>query len=173
MNETAAGIETRVVELLGVLDADIEYMQRGLSWLDEMRGLVVKRDEAGLGRLLETIRLESEGYAANEQRRQSIRKELADILGCGEKQVTLSRLEDAVSGEQKTDIADRKNKLKALAAQLKREYHGTAMLLSDCARINELLLRSVLECGRAGAALYDASGAKARQDDAGFVNMRL
>jgi hypothetical protein len=162
-----------VDELLGVLDADIEHLHRGLSWLDELRALVVKRDEAGLCRLLETIRLESDGCAANEQKRQSIRKELAGILGCEQRQLTLSLLENFAPEERKADIVERKENLRTLAGQLKKEHRRTAMLLSDCARINGLLLKSILECGRCGAALYDASGAKTRQGDAGFVNMRL
>jgi len=173
MNDTAAGIEIRIDELLGVLDADIEQVQRWLSRLDELRGLVIKRDEAALGRLLETIRLESEGYAVNEGKRQLVRGELAGLLGCEQGQLTLSRLEDFAPEERKADIVERKNKLRALVEQLKREHRRTAMLLSDCARINGLLLKSILECGRCGAVLYDASGAKTRQGDAGFVNMRL
>ena len=45
----------KVDELLAVLDKDIEHIQRSLSRLNELRRLVIKRDDTALGKLLESI----------------------------------------------------------------------------------------------------------------------
>jgi hypothetical protein len=48
-------IEDKVDQLLAVLDKDIQHIQDTLSTLNELRGLVIKRDDASLHKLLESI----------------------------------------------------------------------------------------------------------------------
>ncbi|MHC4455543.1 MAG: hypothetical protein ACYS0I_00390, partial [Planctomycetota bacterium] len=88
-------------ELLVVLDRDIQHIEKNLSRLNELRSLVIKRDEAALRKLLETIKADSDSYASNESKRQSLRKELADAIGCDVHQMTLSVLEDNLSKEKR------------------------------------------------------------------------
>ncbi|MHC4482152.1 MAG: hypothetical protein ACYSW4_01245 [Planctomycetota bacterium] len=66
MKATAVEIEDKVDKLVVVLDKDIQHIQEALSQLNELRSLVIKRDEVALGKLLERIRVESDGYTANE-----------------------------------------------------------------------------------------------------------
>ena len=166
-------IEDKVGELLVVLEKDIQHLRETLSRLDELRGLVVKRDEAALGRLLDTIRAESKSYSANEAARRRIREELAVALGCGVDDVTLSRLEAAVSLARKIELTDRKEMLRSLARELRSEHVKTTMLLSDCARFNSSLLRGILELGRTGVITYASDGAARSQTDTAFVNLQF
>ena len=76
-----AALESLISELMNVLDADIECLQDGLSILDEMRSLVVKRDEAALRRMLERIRLGPGGQDDNAARRPTVRSQIAALLG--------------------------------------------------------------------------------------------
>ena len=169
MNE----IEDKVDQLLIVLDKDIQQMQESLSRLNEFRSLVVKRDDAGLGKLLENIQSESDSYKCNELKRQSIRKELAITLDCSPKQMTLSILEAELAGEKKTQVAERKAMLRLLAGQLKKEHLSTSLLLSDCARFNSVLLKSVLEFGQAGTITYSPKGFAKRQANSAFMNFQF
>ena len=66
MKPATTSIEDKVDELLLVLDEDIRHIQQSLSWLNELRSLIIKRDDASLGKLLELIRSESEGYRKHE-----------------------------------------------------------------------------------------------------------
>jgi len=50
MESTMPGIEAKVDELLAVLDEDIRHVRASLLRLDELRSLVIKRDQAALGR---------------------------------------------------------------------------------------------------------------------------
>lgn len=163
----------KIDELLSVLDMDVDEMQKSLSRLNELRGLVIKRDDSALEKLLEKIRAESDSYMANKLRRQSIREELAVALDCEFEQLTLSRLEAETSTEKKAQIAQRKAELKALATELRKEHLNTALLLSDCARFNRMLLNSLLDLTRTESLIYNSSGEASRQTDTAFVNLHF
>ncbi len=173
MESMIVGMEDKVDELIGVLDEDIRHVRRALSRLDELRSLLVKRDQAGLGRLLETIRDESDNYSANESKRQSMRREFADALDCGVSDMTLSRLEAVLPGEKRIQVAQRKAELRVLTEKLKKEHLKTTMLLSDCARFNSEMLRGIVELGRTGAITYSSDGAAKHQSDSAFMSFEL
>lgn len=163
----------KVDELLVVLDEDIRNTQQSLSRLNELRSLVVKRDDASLAKLLENIRNESDSYAANELKRHSIRKELAVALNCNLEQVTLSRLEALLPAEKRVQVAKSKVQLRSLTKELKKEYLSTALLLAECARFNNLLLRSIFDLGKTGTITYGCDGHTKRQDEMAFVNLQF
>ncbi len=173
MKTATIEIESKVDQLFGVLDEDIRYIQGNLSRLNELRSLVVKRDDTSLRKLLESIQSDLNSYKNNELKRRLLRKELAIAFECGFEQMTLSRLEVELSGEQKAEVAKRKSKLQTLAEKLKKEHLSTAMLLSDCGRFNSVLLRSILELGQAGTITYSPKGSAERQTNPAFVNLQF
>jgi hypothetical protein len=173
MKATAIVIDDKVDELLAVLDRDVEHIQQSLLHLNELRSLVIKRDDAALGKLLESIQTGSDIYKSHELKRRKIRKELANALGCSPRQVTLSTLEAALPDEKKAQITRIKTKLGPLVKELKKEHLSTALLLSECARFNGLLLRSIFDLGKIGAVTYNSNGATRRQTDAAFLNLKL
>ena len=169
----SANVQHKADELLATLDLDIEHIHRCLSELDELRAMVIRRDEKGLNVLLEGIRAGAAVYASNEQRRQSLRSEIAGFLGLEEKQLTLSCLGDFLSGERKAAVIEKRRQLLGLVEQLRKEHISAAVLLNDCARINALLLRGILEQTGSSLVCYDANGATKRADRTAFVNVRL
>jgi len=172
--QKAAKLEDeRINELLAVLDKDIEHIQDSLLRLDRLRSLLIKPNNESLERLLENIRADSDDYTTNETRRQSIRRELAKILGCNVEQMTLTKLEAWLEDQQKDQITRKKEKLKLLTEELKREHLSTAMLLSECARFNSVLLRTIFDFGKTGTVYYDSSGSAKRQSNAAFVNLQI
>ena len=166
-------IEDKLDELMVVLDEDVRYIQQNISYLNELRSLVIKRDDSALSKLLERIQSEADRYRDNEKKRQSIRKEVAIALGCDPGEITLSRLEDELTGEKKARIGDRKIKLRELVVKLKQEHISTALLLSECVRFNNILLKSIFRIGENGTVTYTNNGAAKRQNDTMFVNMRF
>jgi hypothetical protein len=173
MNEQTVVLSHKAQELLGVLEQDIEHVERTVSWLNELRGSVIKRDEKNLGLLLEEIRNEGQEYSANEQRRCLIREELAGLLNCTQKELTLTVLGRLMVEPEKSAIAERQQKLKTLLGRLQMEYVSTVALLSDCARINSLFLKTIFERSRPGLVCYDSAGLPSRESGAAFMNMRL
>ena len=173
MKTTVTEIEAKVDELLAVLDEDIRHIQKSLSQLNELRSLVIKRDDIALAKLLGSIRTEADTYATNESKRQSIRRELAGAFGCKLEDMTLSRLQTVLPEQKKVQISDRKASLRALIKQLKTEHSGTAMLLSECARFNSLLLRTISDVGKTGTVTYSPNGASKQQIDRTLVNLQF
>jgi hypothetical protein len=166
-------ISNGVDELLSVLDKDIQHIQKSLSWLNELRGLVIKRDYKELSKLLQTIQTEADSYAATESQRLSLRKDLANALGCNIKQVTLSALAAALPEEKKVRIENRKIKLKGLIQELRKEHLSTTLLLSDCARFIRQILKALFDLGGKRTVFYSPNGAARKLTETTFVNMKL
>jgi len=173
MESTVPGIEAKVDELLAVLDEDIRHVRASLERLDELRSLVIKRDQAGLGRLLEKIREESQEYSLNESKRESMRMEFAADLWRPVGDITLSRLESVLGDQRRAEVAQKKAILRSLMQKLKKEHARTAMLLSDCARFNGALLRSIVDPRNTGAGTYGSDGVKRVQTNSVFVSLQL
>jgi hypothetical protein len=173
MKATAAPIEDKVDKLLVCLDRDVRHMQESLQNLNEMRRLVIKRDEAALGKLLENIQGESDSYRNHELNRKSIRKELADNFGCDVEQMTLSALESCLPEAQKDRVTQMKTKLRLLGSELKKEYLSTSLLLSECTRFNNLLLKGIFDLGKTESLHYKSNGQTRRQIDTAFVNLQI
>jgi len=173
MKAAVASIEDKVDRLLACLDQDLQHMQESLLQLNEMRRLVIKRDEAALGKLLESIQAGAGCYRDHELNRKSIRKELADNLCCGIEQITLSALHEYLPEAKKDQVILMKAKLTSLSMELKKEYLSTALLLSECARFNNLLLKGIYDLGKTESIHYNSNGETRRQIDAAFVNLQI
>ena len=173
MKAAEAGIEDKVDRLLACLDQDVQQIQESLLQLNEIRRLVIKRDEAALGKLLESIQAGMNGYSEHELKRKSILKELAESLGCSFEQMTLSALEVNLPQATKDRVTQMKAKLRSLSAELKKEYFSTALLLSECARFNNMLLRGIFDLGKAESVHYGSNGATKRQIEMAFVNLQI
>ncbi len=163
----------KVDALLTVLDEDIRHTETSLSLLDALRGLLIKRDDVGLERLLNDLRREGEVHFGNERRRENLRQELADEMGCGIQDVTLSALKRTLSGERQIAVAERQSRLKSLAIELKHEYALTTVLIADCARFNRSLTRMFFGLDGKGMMTYSATGTARHQASAAMVNLHF
>lgn len=173
MRTIASEIEDKVDELLACLDKDVRHIEESLSHLNELRSLVIKRDDEALGRLLESLRARSDLYAGHESNRLSIRRDLANMLGCETEQMTLTALTTCLPEGKKEPVIEIQAKLRSLVGQLKTEHMSTAFLLSECARFNNLLLRSLFDLGGTESVYYNSSGAAKRQMDGALMNLQL
>ncbi len=126
----------KIDELLAVLETDIENMKQSLSYLSQMRDFVIKRDDSSLQKLIESIQSKKDSYASNESKRTSIRQELADSLGCGVGEVTLSNLVRISPQTKREQLLEMKAQLLELSEKLKMEHFSVSTFLADCARIN-------------------------------------
>jgi hypothetical protein len=170
---TTSAMESKVEQLLGVLDEDVRHLETTLTQLDALRGLLVKRDDAGLDQLLGEIRTRTESYAANERERQVLRVDLARTLGCETSRLTLSKLGSMLPEQQRMAVRARQERLKALVMELRREYTLTAALVSDCSRFNQRLLRAFFGAGGQTSVTYSPSGATKKQTNATLMSLKL
>jgi len=166
-------METTIQALLEVLDEDIRHVETVLSRLEALRALLIKRDDAGLEKLLEDIRRQAETYAANGQKRQSLRNDLAAHFGWNERDVTLSRLQGQLTGPSRAALMGRQARLKSLIEQLKREHTLTTVLLADCARFNRLLMQALFGVSGKGNMTYSPTGAAKHPSDMPLMSLRF
>ena len=172
MKSTSTEIEDKVDELLACLDKDSQHIEESLSQLNKLRGFVIKRDDSSLCKLLKVIQTKTDSHIKNESKRQNIRKELANALGYNTEQLTLSVLEANLPKQITDKVINKKAKLISLVKELKKEYLSTALLLSECARFNNLLLNKIFDIGKTGAVYYNSNGTTKQQTDMAFVNLQ-
>jgi hypothetical protein len=173
MRATAIEIEEKVNALLVCLNKDVQRLEEVQLQLDELRRLIIKRDDDALGKLLESIQTQTEAYRQHELNRQAIRQQLATAIGSDSRQVTLTTLETILPRATKDKIIEVKIKIKALIAKLRKEHSSTALLLSECARFNNLLLRSIFNLSKREGFSYNSNGAAKRQTDVALINLQL
>ncbi len=174
-------VEKKVTALLEVLDADGRHLESALSRLDQLRSLLIRRENAALERLLGEIHQQADAYRAMEQKRQQLRRDLALDLGCTEGELTLSRLRQVLTSSTCSEaqrrlaaaVADRQARLRSLAAQIRREHSLTALLLREAARFNQSLLRVFLGSAGRGCATYSPTGAAHRDAGAALMSMQF
>ncbi len=173
MKSIAIITDDKINELAACLDNDCKHIHDTISQLNELRELIIRRDDAALGKMLEIVLAKSEDYRKNELNRQSIREELAKELECPVEQITLSTLEENVSETARTKLTETKSKLKSLIEELRKEHLSTALLLNECARINNMLLKSIFNMGKTDVVSYDSKGTTRKQTDMAFVNLQF
>lgn len=166
-------IEAVVDTLLAVLDEDIRHVEASLSQLDQLRSLLIKRDDKALEQLLKELQAQAQTRVAGDQRRQRLRHELAVALGYDAKDLTLSALQAELTGPIVEALAERQKRLKALVMDLKREHRLTAMLVSDCSRFNRSLMRVFFGSDATGSTTYSASGRAKNRSNVGLMNLQL
>ncbi len=166
-------LEVKVKALVATLNEHIGYLQGALQRLDRLRGLLVKRDDAGLEKLLADLTSEAEAYSVSERERESLRKEIADRLQCDSKKVTLTLLTQSVPLAQQNDVIECQTKLKSLIGQFKREYTLTSLLIADCTRFNRTLINAFLGQNGRGNTCYGAAGTMAHPADAALMSLHF
>ena len=173
MREIAVDIENKINELMMVIDIDIAHLQESLLRLNDLRMLVVKRDNDKLGKLLMTIEASTNSHKENEQRRQQICQYLAEAAGIDSKYATLVDIEGMIDGPMKMEFNRKRLKLKVLVSEVKNDHLSASMLLADCARVNRMLLDGIFGGGKGREISYSANGSAKRENNIDFMSMEL
>jgi hypothetical protein len=173
MNTVTIEIENKVSQFLDVIEKEIQRSRHVLLRLEQLRSLVIKRDDDGLGRILSEIKAESGSYKDNEIKRQLLRRDLASFFGCRMDQMTLTKLQENLSGEIKDQVTELKENMQIVTQKLRKEHLSTAMLLAECARFNRMLLKNIFEFSQRGTVTYSPNGQTQRQGSSAFMNIQF
>ncbi len=156
MNRIQTELDPEIlVNLNELLDQEQQRIEQILRQLDDLRSAVIRRDENGLEELMKQIQAQQNMYSQLDQRRQQMRRRLAETVGCPESQLNLTRLIGSIPAEQGDPLRRRQDTLGRQVRRLKMEHHLTELLLADCTRLNRMLLRTML--GEVGNS-YNAQG---------------
>lgn len=166
-------INEKIDRLIEALSIDQRHLQHALCRLGELRDYMIKNDVTSLEQMLKTIRMESDAHLANEYIRQSLRKDLSVMLGIEFSELTLVRIAEFVTNPRKYRLLEKRSELKGLAADLKVQYQATAMLIKESARVNKLLLNSLMNSNSDSNVTYNAKGYTSRETGNVFMNYHL
>ena len=173
MKTIGVEIENKILELLTVLDIDIAHIQQSLLRLNDLREMVVKRDNDMLSKLLGSTEASTDSYKENEIRRSVLCQQIAAGFDLDAKNVTLPDIEEIIDEPLKSKLNHKRLKLKSLVEALKGDHLSAAMLISDCARVNRMLLDGIFPGGKGREVSYSSTGAAQRENDINFMNMKL
>lgn len=155
--------------LRGLLDEEIALLDLRRSQLSSLCGAIVDRDEDAVERLLEQIEQAQQLQTTTDGKLRDVRGRLADVLGWESGEVRLSALILHLPAERQPDLIERRERIIRRAEALQLEHLRTVVLLSECARINRLLLASL--CPETeGVTTYSAAGADDWRGDAGVLD---
>ena len=170
MNCPPERIAALIVELTTVLDEEIGLLERRSAELADLAEATLQRDDDRLEVLLDEVERTLEVQNATDLKLQALRNALADALGWPVSQMRLSRLIEELPGGLAGEISYRREQILLLSGRLKDQHLRTALVVSECARINKLLLESFFPDG-GGVTTYNSSGASSWGPESGRVDV--
>ena len=165
----ATALRTHVGELLTILDEDIQLLDLRRSQLEALSVAIVERDDARLEALLNEIQQMLELQAGVDLRLDRIRGALAGDLSLPVQRVKLQALAGLLQGRDRAEIESRRRRIVELSERLRQQHLQTSVLLSECARVNRLLLEALFPQSK-GVDTYGHDGPQRWWPDTGVVN---
>jgi len=159
-------------ELESVLDEEILLLEQKARQLADRGAAILDRDDDSLGRLLEEVEQTTQRQQAADLRLQALRNTLAEVLELPAKQVRLATIAETVDPAQRQRIEYRRQQIILLAEQVQKKHLETALLLSECARINQLMLESLFP-QRQEVSTYRPDGRELSHTDASLLDTEL
>jgi len=169
MRPSAVNIQDRVDVLSASLDEQIDLLDLRRRQLAELGEAVVANDNDLLEKLLQEIEDAQGRQAAADRRLREARAAVAEAMGCAASQVRLGELAESLKGPQRTDLERRRSRIIDLSGQLRREHLKAAVLLTECSRVNRMLLACFLPRSQS-VTTYTNSGPSRWREGAGLVD---
>lgn len=153
--------EALVGELQSVLDEEIDLLERKRRLLEELSSAMVERDEAAIESLLDQFDQAQQRQGATDVRLAAVRSSLAESLGVktnidGAK-VRLSDLVRLLPVSMAALLEVRRKQVQMLVESVRRQHMQTTMLLVESARLNRVMLESMIR-GGSGLTTYRPGG---------------
>jgi flagellar biosynthesis/type III secretory pathway chaperone len=169
MTPPTMDIDPLVDELVGVLDDEIALLELRVSQLQGMSDAILSRNEEELEKLLDEVERTEQLQSATDSKLKGIRMALAGVFGCEPDEMKLSRLILELPPEKRLAVSHRREHIVRITETLRRKHLETAILLSECARINRMLLSAMFPDSQT-ATTYSAEGAEVWRPDTGLVD---
>jgi hypothetical protein len=160
---------TQIHSLEGLLDEEAALLVLRHSQLGSLCAAIVERDESAVERILDQIEQAQELQTIGDQKVAALRDELACRLGVQARALRLSALIERLPAWCQAGMLTRRRRVLDLAERFRVQHMRTVMLLSECARINRLLLEGLFPRCQA-VTTYGADGSQNWRVDAGLVD---
>ncbi|MGB2823916.1 MAG: hypothetical protein WBF17_23255 [Phycisphaerae bacterium] len=172
MISPAAVNTDQIASLAGLLDEEASLLDLRRSQLTSLCDAIVDRDDEAVERLLDQIERAQELQSAADEKLNTIRRKLAECLDCPGEDVKLSALITALPEPQRSGLAQQRQLIIELAQRLQLEHMRTVVLVTECSRVNRMLLESLFPESQ-GVTMYSAAGCEPWRPNAGLVDAEL
>ena len=155
--------------LEGLLDEEAALLVLRHSQLGSLCSAIIERDESAVERILDQIEQAQQLQTISDQKVAALRDELACQLGVDAASLRLSVLIEMLPPYCQAGVLTKRRRVLDLAERFGVQHMRTVMLLSECARINRLLLEGLFPRCQA-VTTYSAGGSHTWQAEAGLVD---
>ena len=163
------GMQSLIEQLLSLLDEDISVLNLRCSQLESLSQAILHRDDETLDDLLNEMEKAQQVQTITDVKLRAIRQAIANAVGRDVKELRLSRLIGELTAEQNLALDYRRQQIVLLTEKLRRQHLETAVVLSECARVNRMLLETLFPEGST-VTTYSTDGANPWRPDVGLVN---
>lgn len=161
--------EDLLQELLAALEQEIGLLVLRKEQMSALWQSLAAHDNVAMERSLGELERTGAAQAANDRRLALALSRQAQAVGCPPDQARLGRLIAYLDPQDRLAVDRKRKQIVALVRQLRGRHMETALLLSECSRINRLLL-DCLGPARQSVTLYDTQGASQWRPATGLVD---
>jgi flagellar biosynthesis/type III secretory pathway chaperone len=163
-------VEPLVAQLLAVLDEEAALLELRRVQMEDLFGAIARRDDPSMERLLAAMEQAQARQGRTDQKLNAIRTSLGRQLGCPARETRISLLARRLPAPWSGTLRRRARQLTDLAERLRRQHLETSFLLSECSRINRLMLENL---GVAGTLTTYQAGGATTWHDGGIISAEL
>lgn len=172
MKEITRELDGMIPDLLVLLDEEIALLGLRTRQFDDLYEAILHRRDEKMESLLEEMTTAQHHQAELDEQLQAMRTMCARTLKRPMREIRLSELIGLLEGQSQTRLQEKRQQIILLSERLKRKHLTTAILLSESARINRLLLECLLPKTEA-VTTYGAGGAKPWQTSSGLIDAEM
>lgn len=170
MIQPAQRIAPLVDALVESLDAEASLLELRCTQLEGLATAALQRDEDSMEELLAAIEQTQLDQKRADMSLESVRMALAAELGLPLGQLRLAWLVEQLEPDQSVALASRRERIIELAERLQRRHMETSVVITECARVNGMLLESFCPSLRS-VTTYGAGGKSQGHWSSGLVDV--
>ena len=159
-------------ELLILLDEEIRLLHLRNQQFEELYESILHRDDERMEELLAEMVCAQQEQGRLDTKLQAGRTMIARSLGCKVGEMKLAMLIERLDEKKSVEMEYKRQQIILLAEQLKRKHLDTAVLLSESARINRMLLEGILP-SNGTVTTYNTDGSTGWRDSTGLVDAEI
>jgi hypothetical protein len=164
-----ADMQGPIGQMLGILDEEISLLALRRDQLEQLSRTILDRDDTAMERLLDEIEQAQQAQASADARLDAARAALAAELDVPAGELKLSGLVRRLPPHLALAVDYRRRQIIDLAQAVRRKNLEAAIILSECARINHLLMQSLFPAERS-VTTYRQGGSSTWRSGAALVD---
>ena len=171
MTEMTENLRNLTNELIDLLDIEITLLGNRVDLLTRLSPSMASRDIDATDAIMDEIEQTQAHQDKTDRALSFVRGQLARNLDLDKSDLKLSRLIEILPPVDSKSIQSRREKIIELAEALRTENLKAAVVLSECAHLNQLLMQS-LTPRSSRVTTYGSGGKESWQSNAGMVDAK-